>query len=86
MPTLEASNPVTDSLKVKVKVMSPLVTVALLSVMLTVGARVSTAWLSRLDRLAATAALPATSTAPPATRLKATFPDAVPAVGVTTTV
>ena len=50
------------------------------------GARVSMPWLSRPDRFAATAALPAVSIAPPATRLSATLPDATPAVGFTTTV
>ena len=50
------------------------------------GAVVSMPWLSRPDRFAATAALPAASVAPPATRLSATLPDATPAAGFTTTV
>ena len=85
---LPVETPVTASLKVAVKLIGPLVTGAtMLSVtVVTVGARVSIPWLSRPDRFAATAALPAVSVAPPATRLNATLPDATPAVGLTTTV
>ena len=57
-----------------------------MATVLTVGASVSIAWLSKLARFAATAALPAASVAPLATRLSSTLPAATLAVGSTFTV
>ena len=59
--TLLASKPVTDSLKVNVKLTAPLATPALSSVMVIVGAMVSNGWLACAG---AVAWLPAASVTP----------------------
>ena len=80
--------PTTASSKVAVKVMASLVAVddvASVTVVIA-GAFVSMAWLSSVDKLALATALPVASVNPVPTKLSATLPLAVPAVGVTTTV
>ena len=80
--------PTTASSKVAVKVMASLVTEAVVASdkVVIAGALVSMAWLSSVDRLALVTALPVASVNPVPTKLSATLPLAVPAVGVTTTV
>ena len=80
--TLLASKPLTDSLKLKVKLTAALATPALVSVMVMVGARVSNGWLT----CAGTAAcLPAESITPVVLTSIVMVPCS-PAFGMTTSV
>jgi uncharacterized protein YaaW (UPF0174 family) len=84
---LRSMVPTMVSSKVTVKVMASLVMAPLASVMvLTEGARVSMDWLPNPLKSALTSALPDASLRPAATRLRATLPEAILALGVTTTV
>ena len=80
--TLLASKPVTDSLKLKLKVVAPLATPAVLSVMVKVGAMVSN---GRVTGAGAVAWLPTTSVTPVVLTSTVIVPCA-PAAGVTTRV
>ena len=80
--TLLASNPVTASLKLNVKLTAPLATPALLSVMVIVGAMVSNAWLTCAG---AVAWLPAASVTPVVLTSTVILPSSL-ASGVTTRV
>ena len=80
--TLLASKPVTDSLKVKVKVTAPVATAAVSSVMARVGMMVSNGWLICAG---AVAWLPAASVTPVVLTSTVMVPCA-PASGVTTRV